>query len=244
MINLGVQRKGSNSLLDAARSMRDVPARVFHYAAATAMTRTAQALAKTELPAEMRKRFDRPTPWTLNSLAIAPATKDKLAASIFVKNTAAGLSIAQERYLLPGVEGGTRNEKRFERALRYAGLLDAGERVFPGRQMERDAYGGIPAPLIRSVVAWAKAGGGKRTKRTKTTPAANPRGYYLFGKPGGVRGIAQRSGPIAMPLLIFSRTQPQYRQRLDFTGTAERFTLQHFPAEFDRAAQAILSRPR
>lgn len=244
MINLGVQRRSGSSLLDAARSMRDVPARVFPYAAATGMTRTAQALAKTELPAEMRKRFDRPTPWTLNSLAIEPATKDKLTAGIFVKNTASGTAIAQERYLLPGVEGGTRNEKRFERALRYAGLLGAGERVYPGRQMERDAYGGIPSELIRSVVAWAKAGGGKRTKRTKTTPASNPRGYYLFGKPGGVRGVAQRSGPIALPLLIFSRSQPRYTQRLDFTGVSERFTLQRFPVEFDRAAQAILSRPR
>lgn len=242
MINLGVQRKGSSSLLDAARSMRDVPARVFPYAAAAAMTRTASALAKSEIPAEMRKRFDRPTSWTLNSLAVTPATKDKLSAAIFVKNVAGGQAVPQERYLLPGVQGGGRGEKRFERALRYAGLLQAGERVQPGRQIERDAFGGIPTPLIRSVVAWAKAGGGKRTKRTKTTAANNPRGYYLFGKPGGVRGVAQRSGRITMPLLIFTRTQPQYRQRLDFVGVSERYTLDNFPAEFERAAQQILSR--
>ena len=47
---------------------------------------------------------------------------------------------------------------------------------------------------------------------------------------------------IVMPLLIFTRTQPQYRQRLDFVGVSERYTLDNFPAEFQRAAQQILSR--
>lgn len=243
MLDLQVNgRRGQIAAMIA--SVRDVPARVIPYAASTAATRTVKGLAAKEMPDAMRKAFDRPTPWALNSLAIEPATKDNLSAAIFVKNTAASRATPQERFLLPGVQGGPRSEKRFERALRYAGLLQPGELVFPGRQTERDQFGGIPAPLIRSVVAWAKAGGGKKAKRTKQTAAVNPRGYYLFGKPGGVRGVAQRSGPIAMPVLIFTKTTPTYRERLDFVGVSQRYTEANFMAEFDRAAQAILSRPR
>ena len=243
MLDMKVSAK-SGRIADMIAGIRDVPARVMPYAAAAALTRVAKALASEVVPGEMKKAFDRPTPWALKSLAIEPATKDNLNAAVFVKNVAGGRSVAQERFLLPGVEGGGRSEKRFERALRYAGILEAGERVYPGRQIELDQYGGIPTALIRSVVAWAKSGGGRRTKRTKNSPASNPRGYYLFGKPGGVRGVAQRSGGIAMPVLISTRTQPRYRQRLDFVGVSERFTVATFPAEFDRAAQAILSRPR
>lgn len=243
MLNI-TAKNSQGSIADVIRSARDVPARVLPFAAATALTRTAKLVASEAMPAEMKRAFDRPTAWSLNSLAITPATKDTLSAAIFVKNTASGKSVPQERFLLPGVEGGGRNEKRFERALRYSGLLQAGERVQPGRELERDANGGIPTGLIRSVVAWGKAGGGKKTKRTKTAAASNPRGYFLFGKSGGVRGVAQRSGPIVLPLLIFTKALPQYRPLLDFAGVSERATQRHFPAEFARAAADIMARSR
>ncbi|MDO8903975.1 hypothetical protein [Hydrogenophaga sp.] len=230
-----------NGLADAIRSMRDIPARVLPYAASTALTRTASAIAKTDLPDEMRRVFDRPTRYTLNSLRIQAATRQTLSASIWVKDDAGGGN-KPENFLLPGVEGGSRGEKRFERALRYAGLLGAGERVMPGRQIELDANGNIPAALLRSVNAWAKSGAARKAKRTKDSKAANPRGYFLFGKPGArVRGIAQRSGPVVMPLLIFTK-QPTYTSRLDFTGVNQRATERIFPAELDRAVNDLLSR--
>lgn len=237
----------SRSVAEVIRSARDVPARVIPYAAATAMTRVAKLAATEYLPKAMGTAFDRPTRWTLNSLRIEPATKDKLSARIAVKNQAAG-GTPQENYLLPGVEGGGRREKRFERALRYAGVLGAGERVMPGRQIQLDAFGNIPAALIRDVNTWAKSGAAKKTAATgkgkARVKAQNPRGYFLFGQPGGTRGVAQRSGPIVKPVLIFTQRQPQYRPRLDFTGVAEQAALQHFAPEFARAAADILSRPR
>ena len=235
-------RSSQGSMADVIRSVRDIPARVIPYAAATALTRTAKLIASKEMPDAMKKSFDRPTAWALNSLAIQPATRENLSAGIFVKNTAGGRAIAGERFLLPGVEGGQRNEKRFERALRYAGLLEGGYRVMPGRQIELDSFGNIPSPLIRSVVAWSKAGGGRKAKRTKQSAAVNPRGYFLFGKPGGVQGVAQRSGQIVMPVLIFTKTQPQYRKRLDFDTVSRRASEVHFPREFARAAAEIAAR--
>jgi hypothetical protein len=237
----------SRSVAEVIRSARDVPARVIPYAASTAMTRVARLAATQDLPAAMRASFDRPTRWTLNSLRVEPATKDKLVARVHVKNEASS-GVPQENYLLPGVEGGGRREKAFERALRYAGVLGAGERVMPGRNISLDANGNIPSGLIREVNTWAKSGAAKRTKASgrgaKRVKGQNPRGYFLFGKPGGTRGVAQRSGSLVLPVLIFTQRQPQYRPRLDFTGVAEQTALKHFGPEFARAAADILSRAR
>lgn len=238
-----IHRTGT-TLADMATHMRDVPARVLPYAAASALTQIARSLAKTELPAAMRSAFDRPTPWVLNSLAIEPANKSKLAAAIYVKNVAGGRAITPERTLMPQVFGGKRGEKRIERALRYSGILTAGDHLYPARDLARDAYGNAPPAILRSVLAWASSGAARKAKRTKNSAATNPRGYFLFGKAPGVRGVAQRQGGTFNPLLIISRTAPSYRPRLDYAGIAQRYTTANFPAVFDSAARAILARPQ
>ena len=244
MLNI---RNTQGNIADVIRAARDIPARVIPYAASTAMTRVASRAAKTDLPAAMNRSFDRPTRWTLNSLAITPASRDKLSARIFVKDAAAKGTVP-EKYLVPEVEGGQRRKKRFERALWFAGVLDSGERIMPGRQITLDANGNMPTALINSVLAWARSGAGPKAKASgrgaSRVKAQNPRGYFLFGKPGGVRGVAQRSGAIFMPVMIFTKTQPVYRPLLDFTGVAEQTARTHFGPEFNRAAADILARPR
>lgn len=236
-----IKRTGPD-LASVAASLRDIPARVLPYAAATALTRVAKDLATTEIPNAMRAAFDRPTGWTLKSLAIVPANKTNLSAAVFVKNTAAGRGVAQERYLVPNVEGGARSEKRFERALRYSGVISGGDRVYPARALALDAYGNIPAGTVRSVLAWAKTGAARKAKRTKTSAAVNPRGFFLFGKPGGVRGIAIRQGKTIVPQLIISTRQPAYRPRLDYAGISQAYTLQAYPKHLDDAVRRLLAR--
>jgi len=55
-------------------------------------------------------------------------------------------------------------------------------------------------------------------------------------------GVYRREGRSIKPVLIFTRTQPVYRQRLDFVAVAERVTLERYPIEFDRAVREILAR--
>lgn len=259
MINLGVQRKGGSSLLDAARSMRDVPERVFPYAAATALTRTASGLAKTRLPQEMQRVFDRPNRYTLNSLRTYPAKKDKLTASVWVKSDATNNGTRPEDYLLPNVAGGGRNEKRFERAMRYAGLLPNGWRAMPGQGAPLDEYGNLRRGEMQRILTatrsafdkWQRKSNSARSrKNAKNAPyfAVTPFiGRFVGGEykvlPSRMQsGVYRREGRSIKPVLIFTKTQPQYRQRLDFVGVSERYTLDTFPAEFERAAQQILSR--
>jgi hypothetical protein len=229
----------SQTVAEVINSVRDVPARVIPYAASTAMTRVASLAAKTELPAAMRSSFDRPTRWTLNSLAIEPATRDKLSARIFVKNEAAG-GVPQENYLLPGVDGGVRREKGFERALRYRGLMRAGESAVPSSSASQDEFGNV-----------------RRAIYSKLLNSLGTRGSPYFVGAVGVkktRGIWERGAfrryigkkkiRSVRPIFLFTQKRPVYRARLDFAGVAEMTALKHFGPEFNRAAAAILARPR
>lgn len=226
--------KATGSIADVIRDVQGVPARVIPYAASTALTRVAQIAAKTELPAEMRRVFDGPVAYTLNSLFVQPSNKDTLSARVMVKTSAAG--IAPERFLQPEVEGGSRGEKRFERALRYAGLLPAGMRAMPGEGLPRDASGNVSGARVRSILAGLKVRDGKG------------RAGLFAGVIRGTRGVWQRTGRGksrgVKPLFIFTSTAPRYRQRLDFTGVAQRTAQANFKPEFDKALSALLSRSR
>lgn len=98
----------------------------------------AQHATRTALPEEMRRVFASPVPYTLNSLRIEPASKDKLVARVLVKNQPTGSGIAQEKLLEPEVQGGTRARKRSEQAMGYQGVLSAGNYAMPGHGMALD----------------------------------------------------------------------------------------------------------
>lgn len=220
------------------REVRGIPARVIPYAASTALTRTAQRAAKEDLPVEMRRVFDRPTPYTLNSLFVKPSTAQTLSARVMVKDTA-GSGVVPEKFLQPEVEGGGRREKGIEKALRYAGILRSGERVVPSLDMKLDAFGNVPGARVRSILASVEKSGGKTAKGRK--------GSGVFAAQiGKTRGIWQRKGNgkarSLTPLFIFTTAQPQYTQRLDFTGVAERVAQKHFRTEFANAVDNLMKR--
>lgn len=238
---LTVNRSGSLSA--AIREIRDVPARVIPYAASTALTRTAR-LGQTEIIGAMQREFDRPTRYTLNATRVVPSTIQTLMARVAVKDQAAGT--APEHYLLPEVEGGPRREKRFERALRFSGLLPRGMFAVPGAGAQLDESGNVPPAMIRRLLRELKAqdkakGSGKRRRRTARS------GELFAGQPKGrgnrPTGIWRREGRRLLPVLLFVR-QPRYRSRLDFEGIVKRVAEAHFPDEFRKAAEAIAARRR
>lgn len=223
--------KSTGSIADIISKVQDVPARLVPYAAATALTRCA-VIAKTDsLPGAMRRVFDRPTNYALNSLFVQPATKDKLSARVMVKNEA-GRGVVPENFMFPEVAGGQRREKGFERALRYGGHLRAGERAMPGQGIKLDAFGNVSGPKVRSVLSAIASQ--KSTKR---------RGEVFVGEVRGTRGVWQKKAKRGvMPLFIFTRSQPNYAPRFDFTKVASDTANQHFAPEFNRALSALLTR--
>lgn len=233
---LNIRQSGSMS--DLTASVRAIPARIVPYAAATALTRTAQYAAQTEVPNEMRTKFQSPVAYTLNALRIEPATKDSLTARVMVKNQAAG--VAPENFLLPQVEGGGRKHKRAEAAMRYAGVLRSNQFAMPGAGLSLDAAGNVKGAEVRTILAALKNIRGGGTGKGKKL--AND---LFVGKPlGGDRpdGIWRREGKRLRALFVFTSDAPTYSQRLDFTGVVQRVVLKRFQPEFDRALGAMLAR--
>ena len=238
---LDIRRSGN--MADVIASVREVPARIVPYAASTALTRTAQYAAKTELPAEMRSVFGNPVAYTLNALRIEPATKDTLSARVMVKTSAAG--VAPENFLFPQVEGGGRKHKRAEAGMRYAGVLGAGQFAMPGKGLDLDANGNVKGADVRTILTALKgmrAVSSARNKQRKGRQLAND---LFVGTPnGGDRpdGIWRREGKRLRALFVFTNDAPTYSKRFDFTGVVQRVALARFKPEFDKALSAMVAR--
>ena len=241
MMELSVR---SSSVADVLSSLRSVPARIVPYATATALTRSAMR-ARDDVRAAMQTAFDRPTAYTLNSLFVQPATAQALRARVNVKDQPVSGGTAQENYLLPEVEGGARKNKRIENALRYAGWLPAGWHAVTTRAAASllDAYGNLPGSIVRRILVAC----GARTVKTRAAHRAAAE-YFAIApdqargrlKPGVYKRIGAGRGII--PVLIFTPAQPNYKQRLDFTGIAQRSAESAFAGEFARALAAQLAK--
>src|ERR1051325_4706485 len=125
---------GFSATVDVQNLMRRMSAyeKQFPFATALALTRTAKD-AQPAVRARMQKDFDRPTPFTLNSTYITPAKKTDPVptADVYFKNEASKGTPAA-KYIAPEVFGGQRGQKRFEHALRAAGILPQGMVTVPG----------------------------------------------------------------------------------------------------------------
>lgn len=238
-----ISQQGSIAAL--IQSMKDVYGRRVPYAASTALTRTAHIARSKAVPDEMRRVYDRPVPYTLNSLKVTGATANKLEARVAVKNDTNGGRT--ENYIVPTAFGGERKEKAFERSLRYAGVLKPGWRVILGRDADKDAYGNMPRGEMKRILSWAEssakqeqAQGGRGSRRSAQ--------YFVAGldkvgagRSGGAAarlqpGIYKRmGGRKVLPMMIFTNAQPSYRQLLDFSGVVQRCAVNEFPGEFARA---------
>ncbi len=247
-------RHSGASIADVIASVRGVQSYMVPYATATALTRTAKHAADKALPDEMRSVFGNPVAYTLKSLRVEPATKDSLSARVMVKNTAAG-GVAPENFLFPQVEGGSRKHKRAEAAMRYAGVLRAGQFAMPGAGLSMDANGNVKGAEVRTILTALKNIRAASSTGIKLRKGGRLKNDLFVGKPrGGSRpdGIWRREGGSGQgkkegygrirPLFIFTSQAPQYGRRLNFDGVVQRVAQDRFKVEFDKALQAMVAK--
>lgn len=250
------------------KGLSDLAQKEFPYAMAKSLTRTAQDVQTAEVE-EMKRVFDRPTPWTLNSVYIVPAKKDNLMATVWLKDDATYINYAgavaggnvgksgtpASKFLWPEIFGGDRHLKRFEKALQYAGILPPGMYCVPGQGAELDAYGNIKSGLIIQLISYFKgfADVGYKANITEEGKAKlkrgtkKKRGYEYFAvtktgahlKPGIYRRVGFAWGSAIKPILMFVR-KPSYRPRLDFFGVGNKVGEQMLPRNFDLALEDAL----
>ena len=153
------------ALKPALRRLSDVQKKQVPFATAQALTAVAR-MAQGAIKAELPSVFDRPTPFTINSIAVTPARKTNLTAVVFAKDIAA-------QYLEPYESGGTQflGAKRAilapvaQRTNQYGNLprtalarLKAKPNVFTGRIVTKSGQS-ISGVWQRSPSAKGKAGG-------------------------------------------------------------------------------------
>jgi len=183
---------------------------------------------------EMQRRFDRPTPYTLNSLFKTTATKTSLETRTRIKSpnpSEAGQT--EKRYVGVQIFGGNRKDKASERRLRAAGLLPAGWQMVPGAGLRLDRYGNVPGGRVAAILQSLLGG-------TSYTSAA---GTYVVGQVGGTKGIWKVQRNKWVPIFIFVK-RPTYEPLLDYYGVSEQEFQKNWSEIFSQAIDDALRSAR
>lgn len=171
MLKVKVDIKGFDKL------MRDVP-RATIRAAEKTLDKTVREI-KDEVEAYLPRVFDRPVPYTMNSLKVTLTQRHNMQASVSFKSP----ERMHRHYLWAQVEGGGRKLKGFERAL-------DNKYHMPGRGARLNQYGNISPGQIRqllSVLGRAEISAGYSANITETSKRSNrkPRDYIRLARKHG-----------------------------------------------------------
>ena len=230
MITIGVK----HNINDTIRLLDDKFRKQIPFATAKTLTKLAQ-LGQKEVQAEMQREFDRPTPFTLNSVRIKSATPQNLQAMVYIRNSAAAKSKPLNETLKHEFSGGQRERKRLEYWLERAGLISANEFVVPGEGAKLDRYGNISRGQVQQVLSQLRAGpdpyayksGSARSKRN-----VKRAGEFFWSRGGKLpRGAWMRNGASVKPILLVIKA-PVYRQRINMNAIVSRVIDTRFEAEF------------
>lgn len=197
------------------KGLKGIQQKQLPFAVAQALTATAGRVGLA-WDAEMKEKLDRPTPFTLNSVAVLPARKSNLKATVLLKDIAAA-------YLEPFVDGG----------VHFLG----GKRALLGpKNVALNAYGN----LSRNKVAALKGKPGVFVGPVTLKSGAVVSGVWqrtATGKVAKGRRIKGVVSPQAghLKLLIRFADDLPVRQRLDFQGRAEKAVKAYFEPEFAKA---------
>lgn len=199
-----------------------------------------------DMRAELRRAFDRTTPYVANSPKRVEATPENLSARVVPTIDARNLpskggkiGVDQQKILQAQEFGGRRRDKRSEAALRRAGILPSGYQTaipatpFPGSD---DGHGNLRGNFLQQLLSYFqayseqgfKANMTARRKRTIHKGTAKAQGRRYFVSYGRLRGqhlapgiwAAQGThGVDVRPVLMFVRAAT-YRPRISMEQIA------------------------
>lgn len=193
--------------------------------------------------------FDNPVPLTTRSVFVKRVTKQQVVANggaeVFLRNEASK-GTPPSKYLEPEVRGGPRRVKRFERALRFAGVMGPNEWAMPGPGAKLDRFGNVSSGTITSVLSQMRASPDPLqnvTVKSKARLRRKGKQLYFTPRPGSAlkAGIYARTGPRpvsggdprgAIPVLAFVHAAPAYRPRYNFFLIVNKVHQRRFEAIF------------
>lgn len=230
-----------------ARQFTELEQRNLPFAAMQAANNTAFAI-RQRWAEVMPRVFDRPTPLTQRAILYRKATRSNLAATVYVRDEAFK-GTPPSKYLQAQVHGGQRQLKGFERRLVAQGILPPGMFAVPGRGVQLDAFGNLPARLYNPILSQLGArfdplqnetpvSRKRRTKREAKRGDSRGDFFALKHPKGGLRaGVYQRVrtgfGSGVRSILIFVK-RATYRPRFHIFQIAEKMYQRQFKFQFER----------
>lgn len=175
------------------------------------------------------RSIDKPTPFTRGGFFLLPARKDRLSATLGIKDK-------QAEYMVYQVQGGSRSPKNV--ALRLPAAAQLNE------------YGNLPAGLIKQLIA--RAGKGKRATKSQSKRFGVSQELDLFygdpgdGRPAGIykRVVISATRHQLVPLVVFPRRRASYSKRYDFVGSVDEIVRREFPTEARSAWRKAIATSR
>lgn len=214
------------------------------FATAKALTATGQKV-KAAITASIKSSFDRPTPYTVNSVYLQPATKNNLVAEVNLKNWASK-GTPPSVFLAPQVYGGSRQPKASEKLLQRKNILPGGMLWVPGSGANLDRYGNMSRGQIVQVISALQANSAAGYTANKSYRIGARRNYntdgYFVGKPANgllPLGVYLRTKTGLKPIMIFVKSA-NYHPQLPFFDVANQIYAANFQTEFNNALRDAL----
>lgn len=214
-----------------------------------ALTRVAFLIRDAEV-AEMKRVFDRPTPYALAGLYVQGASSaDRPNATVGLKDAfTSSAGVPAEKFLDTQIQGGQRRLKASEKLLAAAGVLPDGMRAVPSVGARLDAYGNMESGQIQAILSYFRVhtmAGYDMNRSYSRKRRGVYRDHDWIAIPPGEKlapGIylsrsnfgSSRRGASLVPVLLFVRS-PTYKARFDFHGVARRVIDRSLAAEFEAA---------
>lgn len=211
------------------------------FATSLAINRTAELVRKS-IVAEMKKVFDRPTPFALNSLYVTPSTKQKLEAVVWLKDeySVGNQGTPATKYIGPEIFGGARSAKSHEKRLRDKGMLGTSMFAVPAQGADGllNRYGNFNGGFIKQIMSSLKINrdiGYQSNETAKSRKRKSKRARYFVVGGDTPLGIANRAaGGELQPVLWFVKA-PNYKPRLDFFGIGQKVIDENLEKEMIKA---------
>lgn len=167
---------------------------------------------------EMSKKLDRPTPFTMGSVAVKPARKTNLIATVYLRPVAAA-------YLEPLVDGGPH-------------FLGGKKGMLTPKGVATNQYGNLSKGKIAALKAKANVFTGPVTLRS---------GHVVSGvwqRPGPKRAKGKASGHVGLKLLVRFTDPVEAKRVLRFNERAEVVVRDRCAPNFAKAFKAAMATSR
>lgn len=210
------------------------------FAASRAMNQIARPIIRDQQK-EMRRAFDRPTPFILNSLRVSKSPKrNDLELRIAVKDIfSRGAFDPLNDTLGPNIDARKRLQKRHEVALRKAGIISSNEFVIPSRTAPLNRFGNISKAIMGKIVDDLTRGSTRRKRQYVLGEVGNVKGIFRIG--GGFDRLRTNRWKL---ILLIVRGAPRYRRIYDFFKIGEDAFLNRFEPAFESSLDRALATAR